>query len=1146
MEVMMMRKVLFNDSWKFIKMRVHSTLEEIGKLDEWSNVDIPHDWLIYNTNDLYETSDGWYTKDFFIDKLENTRKHIYFEGVYMNSVIYVNRQKVGEWKYGYSSFEFDITDYLVLGTNNITVQVIHEAPNSRWYSGAGIYRNVYMITTPSTYLVTDGIYIVNEKVGNGYRTVVETEVLSLIDESSDYVIRQSILDGDKVVAYKDEVLRMNEGKQTITHNFEEMNIHEWSLEEPYLYILKTQLIKDGCIIDTIEQSYGYRTLTFDTDKGFFLNDKHIKIYGVCEHHDLGALGAAFNKEAMRRKFLILREMGVNAIRTSHNMPAKELMELADELGFLINSEAFDMWEYKKTDYDYARFFNEWYKRDVASWIRRDRNHPSVIMWSIGNEIPDTHASKRGLEITKMLKEEVLLHDPKKNAWVTFGSNYMPWENSQLCADELLLAGYNYAEFLYEEHHKKYPHWYIYGSETSSTIQSRGVYHFPASISNATHDDKQCSSLGNCCTAWGAKTTSDVIIKDRDATFSLGQFLWTGFDYIGEPTPYTTKNSYFGQIDTAGFPKDSFYFYQAEWTDYKTNPMIHVLPYWDFNEGQLIDIRVYSNAPKVELFVNGKSQGMFNIDHVHGKQLCGEWQVPYEKGHIKAVAFDEQGTVIAVKERHSFTDPVTITLEANKDRILANGLDLAFVTIAMEDKDGIEVDNANNRVEVSVTGAGRLVGLDNGDSSDYDSYKGTSRRLFNGKLLAIIASKQEAGEIKVKVSSYGLEDKTITLDAVTCEKIIGVSSIVENEASPVIHELPIRKIELSHSGSNYFNQNQKEILVSAKYYPSNATYQDLEWKIVTPSGLESNLATISDNVWINGENQVKVTALGDGEFRLRCSSYNGGNVPKVISELEFSCSGLGDAYLNPYEFVVAGLYNISNAPFDIGKEGGIITNNEKETIVGFKGVDFGEYGSDEITLPLYYLSEENTQIQVWEGVPYEEDSILLLDAPFINKPMWDTYIFNTFTLPKRLKGIKTISFVLNKRLNFKGFIFKTYNKAISKLYATDNSKIYGDTFTIEGNSINGIGNNVSIVFDNMDFGATGVSRLILCGRSNEVSNSIHIKLEAVDGIRKEIIEVASSTNKEVIEFDLEPITGKQTLTFIFLPGSNYDFDWFMFQ
>lgn len=463
--------------------------------------------------------------------------------------------------------------------------------------------------------------------------------------------------------------------------------------------------------------------------------------------------------------MLLQEMGVNAIRTAHNMPAVELMELADEMGVLIVSEAFDMWERSKTPYDYARFFPDWWRKDIASWVRRDRNRPSLIMWSIGNEIYDTHAGERGQEVTRMLQDEVLLHDPRGNGFATIGSNYMPWENARKCADIVKVAGYNYGEKYYDAHHAEHPDWIIYGSETCSTVQSRGVYHFPLEQPVLADDDLQCSALGNSSTSWGAKNTETCITGDRDAKYSLGQFLWTGFDYIGEPTPYHTKNSYFGQLDTAGFPKDSCYIYQAEWTDYRISPMVHIFPYWDFSEGQLIDVRVCSNAPRIELFLDDVSQGTYDIDHENGLQLVGNWKLPFKAGVLRADAYDEHGQVIASEQRASFGDAASLVLAADKQELAADGQDLIFVTIAAVDANGLPVENANNRVQLSIEGPGRLVGLDNGDSTDYEAYKGTSRRMFSGKLLAIIAGTLEPGAITLRAESAGLAGAEIVLQAV---------------------------------------------------------------------------------------------------------------------------------------------------------------------------------------------------------------------------------------------------------------------------------------------------------------------------------------------------------------------------------------------
>lgn len=1143
MEVMfIMRGSLFNEDWQFLKTPLGTQYEHIiNEIMNFSEVTIPHDWMIYNTQDLYENSIGWYNKDFVLQPDEDKKYYINFDGVYMDSKVYVNDRIVGEWKYGYSSFEFEITDYVISGINNIKVRVVYRSPNSRWYSGAGIYRNVYLKTLPKTHLITDGVYITTKKEDEDFIVEFKTEVLCDTKDVSSYTISQEICNREnELVARKEDILPISEGVVTIHQDLMVTNPILWSTNEPYLYTVITTLKKEGELVDETRQQIGLRTIRFDKDNGFFLNDINVKIHGVCEHHDLGALGAAFNKVAMQRKFHILKEMGMNGVRTSHNMPSKEFMELADELGILVVSEGFDMWELPKTEYDYARFFNEWVEKDVASWVRRDRNHPSIILWSIGNEIYDTHAGSRGLEITKMLKELVLTHDPKQNGYVTMGSNFMPWENTQKCMDELVIAGYNYGEHLYEEHHKLYPHWVIYGSETASTIQSRGIYHFPADNVSVTYEDEQCSSLGNCCTAWGAKNTGYVIEKDRDAKYTFGQFIWTGFDYIGEPTPYFTKNSYFGQIDTAGFKKDSFYFYQAEWTDYKVSPMIHILPYWDFNEGQLIDIRVYSNAPKIELFCNQMSIGTYDIDHEHGTRLYGAWQIPYVKGEIKAVAYDDYGKIIATECMHSFLDSEKIVLNPDKTTLKADGLDMVFLEISMEDRNGYEVKNANNRVTVSVSGAGRLVGLDNGDSTDYDQYKGTSRRLFSGKLLAMIESTKSEGEIKVRVSSNSLPDSELTLYAIDGEDkyLHDVAPLIMSD--PMNLEIPIRKIELTRTGSMYLNDTHREVEIEAKIYPSNATYKELEWKVVTKGGIASNLARIE----VKG-NKALVTALGDGEFRLQCSTKNGTSRPSIISEYEFVVSNVGEASINPYEFVAAGLYNVSNCIIDNGKEGGVATRDNDVTHIGFKNIDFGEYGSDEIIIPIYSLASEEIPIEVWEGVPGDVDSKLMISSTYKATPIWNTYQENTYQLPYLLKGIKTLTIVLNRRVEVKGFVFTKINKAFQQLRAIDNNGIYGDSFTYVEDKLENIGNNVTIEYTSMDF-IKECNKITVCGRSNTKMNTIHIQFVYEDNVMKEMVEIPYSKEYEVREFNISPVKGFYKVQFIFLPGSNFDFDWFKFS
>lgn len=1138
--------LLFNDGWQFTKQEIDTPIEKFTS-DEitWKEIDIPHDWLIHDVNNLYETSEGWYKKDFVIENLDEKLISIRFEGVYMNTFIYVNGELAGEWKYGYSTFEFDITNFLQVGKNTINVVVKHESPNSRWYSGAGIYRNVWLKTRALTHIVADGIYFSTKKLEDAWKVEIETEVANK-GASGSAVVLHTLIDKDGAIfSSSQNSIDASSEIQVDKQEFEVKSPEIWSIEEPNLYKLKTEIIVDGEIVDAEVQNVGFRTFHFDADEGFFLNDEWVKLRGVCLHHDLGSLGAAVNKEALRRQLEIMIEMGVNSVRTSHNMPAVELMELADEMGILINSEAFDMWELPKTKYDYARFFGDWAEKDVASWIRRDRNRPSVIMWSIGNEIYDTHAGPRGLEITKMLKQYVLDNDPKQNAMATIGSNYITWEGAQKCADELTLSGYNYGEHLYDEHHKKYPHWFIYGSETASRVQSRGIYHFPASANVKTYDNLQCSSLENCRSGDGDRSPQTTIIQDRDAKFCAGQYIWTGIDYIGEPTPYFTKNSYYGQVDTAGFKKDTFYLYQSVWgKDYKAEPMVHLFPYWDFNEGQIIDIMAYTNAPKVELFFNGESLGICEIDHKKGKKLNGSWQLPYQKGVLKAVAYDEDGNIIAEDEQKSFGDSDRIVLKPSKTQMNADGEDLIFVEISTVDKDGTFVANAKSRMEVIVTGAGRLIGLDNGDSTDYDEYKGTSRKLFSGKLLAIIAAKLDAGDIDVRVKSVGLDDATLSLTSVECEAPVGISAKMENEKSAPNDEVPIRKIELTNTGTNKLDQDNMTAVVKAELLPVNTTYTDLTWSAVTNSGIETNVAKVEAD-----GNIATVTAIGDGNFRLRCSANNGKDAPEVLSELEFEISGLGQTTINPYEFVPASLYNASNLPLDEALRGGISAAKEP-THIGFRKVDFGQDGSDEITIPIIrWFKNDPTPIQVWEGMPGEKDAEILYDGEYQADFVWQTYVPNTFKLAKRLTGIRTICIVVSsghEEVFVQGFKFTSTNRAYEKLSSKDNSRIYGDSFVITEDAVEEIGNNVYLEFDDMNFDK-GVERVTICGRTRNEKDTIHIRFSSEeDGEINHIAEFSHSDSYEEKKFDISGINGKQTVKFTFLPGCNFDFKWFKFE
>lgn len=1153
-------RTLFCDNWEFFKAPFGSDYSESF---DFKQVDVPHDWLIYDTNNLYETSTGWYRKNFSYTKKDGVRTYIRFDGVYTDSKVYVNGTLAGEWKYGYSAFQFDITDLVKNGENVVTVRVDHRSPNSRWYSGAGIFRRVWLCESSEIRFGNDGIYISAKPKNNAWEVEVTSEI---VREKSVPIagvrVRSTILDdsGNSIAYYESdacavdiscipEAVRADGSAYSLTT--QRMTVEApklWDIDEPYLYTMVSEIIVNGDIVQCVSQRFGLRTIEFTTDKGFFLNGKHIKLHGSCEHHDNGCLGAVSNKAALRRRFAKLREMGVNAIRTSHNMPAEEFMELADETGMLVLSEGFDMWERSKTDYDYARFFDEWVEKDVASWVRRDRNRPSVIGWSIGNEIFDTHADERGQEVTAWLKRLVKLHDPNGNGYVTFGSNYMQWENGQKCGDILKLVGYNYGERLYADHHKAHPDWAIYGSETASVVQSRGIYHFPLSQTVLADDDEQCSSLGNSCTGWGAKNTEECIIKDRDAEYCAGQFIWTGFDYIGEPTPYSTKNSYFGQYDTAGFPKDSAYVFRAEWTDCKKSPFVHIFPYWDFNDGMPIDVRVCSNAPKVELFYNGTSLGVTEIDHLHGQRLTADHVIPYAKGELKAVAYDENGNIIAEDVQRSFGDAARLEISADKNELKADGCDLIYLEISAFDKDGNFCANANNRVNIRVEGAARLMGLDNGDSTDYDQYKGTSRRLFSGKMLAVIGSTDKAGEIKVTISSSELPESVIILKSVEAEYENGVSSIenvsfAETECGKT-DEIPVRKLELC-AESLEFSEEKREITVNVKAYPENSDYaDDIEFKVTNETGIPTNIADCTDNK----DGTVTLKAKGDGCFYLRAMCKNGTERIHILSVLEFTADGLGDALTSPYSFVHGGIYTRASENICSGVNKGVgFASGGVSSWAAFGNVDFGSAGSDEVTVSIWANTLDPVNIRFYDGIP-NEGGKLLGSFTYHKQPEWMIFKDETYKLPERLKGIHTFCVETDGGYQMRGFRFEKPNREFGVNYAADSEHIYGDRFTAEEKAVTNIGNNVLLDFGKFDFADEKPTKLVISGRSPLPLNSIHLITNGENGENRTLCEFKTDDSENYSErsFDISGINGKQTVSFAFLPGSSFDFEYFRFE
>lgn len=1155
-----------NSEWLFFKQPLSETATTLSPTLPAQNdsrfcpVNLPHDWLIANSADHYENSEGWYQKTISSDILPFDASSdddwlLYFEGVYMDCTIFVNGMQAGEWKYGYSSFEVRLTPFLKTGENTILVHVRYQSPNSRWYSGAGIYRSVWLKKVPAVHIASDGIAAETHRLENGkwslcMHTTLEKDGMQLSAKdffASENDNKSTSLSLSFCVQTLDGTVILSEIPEdtpvTLT------NIKPWNISEPNLYKIVCTLSENGTAIQTETITTGFRTTRFDTNEGFFLNDVHIKLKGVCQHHDLGALGSAVNRSAIKRQLTILKSMGVNAVRTTHNMPAVELLELADEMGILIVDEAFDMWEMSKTTYDYARFFKEWSSRDVKSWICRDRNHPCVILWSIGNEIYDTHANEHGQEITRYLKEQVLLHDPYGHALPTIGSNFMQGENARKCADILKIAGYNYAERLYNKQHADHPDWVIYGSETSSTVQSRGIYHFPLAKPLLTDDDGQCSSLGNSTVNWGAKNQQFCAVSDLHMPFSLGQFLWSGFDYIGEPTPYQSRNSFFGQIDTAGFPKDAYYFYQSVWTDAETNPMIHILPYWDFNPGQMIDVRVYTNAPKVALFLNGTLIGEKTLAHTEEDNMIADWQLPFEAGTLKAIAYDENGVEIARDEASSFGDAASLHLTANRSQVTADGSELIFVTIDALDTDGHAVANANNRVHVTVTGEGMLAGLDNGDSTDCEPYKGDCRRLFSGKLLAIIAPSLTAGTITITASSDGLTSASLTVNTTSysessdekdpCAEDLHLMTITRDPLADSISsqsDIPVRKITLSCETFTHLTADAPSAVIYASVSPANATTQTLDWKVTNAEGVVVPYATLEQI----DDTHIRILAFADGSFFVRCSVTNGRGCTALYSMLEFKAEQIGTMNLDPYSFTVGSLYTYAEGEVANGNAHGAATGSEGTTSITYGPFDFGTFGSDTVTIPIFETESRPVDLTFIEGKTKTQSGTVLCRGHYDKKMIWDTYQEETFKLPKRLTGVTTFTIqVTNRKLHIDGLSFKKLEKAWSPLSVTDIDRIYGDAFCKTDDAITGIGNNVTIEYTDMDFGERTCVVIEITGRSPIEKNTIHVRTSNGTNETLNIAEFPYSDDYVTKRFPVNVLSGSQTVTLLFLPGSNFD-------
>ena len=771
----------FDKGWQFNLGDV-ADAQQTGFNDaNWRTLNLPHDWSIEGkfNKDNPATPEGgalpggigWYRKTFTMPASSKGKLvYIDFDGVYQKSTVWINGHELGFRPNGYISFRYELTPYLNFGSKNtIAVKVDNSVqPNSRWYSGSGIYRNVWLVTTNKVAIDHWGTYITTPEINSKSAKVSLKVRIKNGSNVTPITIKTTIYDASNhAVAAGGEIIPKDELKDSVIISNQLISVKQpflWSVNNPYLYKVITQVWCGDKIVDTYTTPLGIRYFNFDVNKGFTLNGKHLKILGICDHHDLGSLGSAINTRALERQLQILKAMGCNAIRTSHNPPAPELLDLADKMGFIIMDEAFDCWEWGKVKYDYHLYFKEWHKRDLEDQILRDRNHPSVFIWSIGNEIPQ-QADTSALRIAPELA--AIVHSLDKTRPITTANDRPDTSNKIIKSGAIDLVGYNYHEYDYAKFHDRYPGQKFIATETTSGLETRGYYDMPSDsiriwpdwskgdfVGNADHT---VSAYDNVRPPWGSTHEATwKVMKKYD--FLSGFFIWTGFDYLGEPTPYSwpSRSSYFGIVDLAGFPKDIYYMYQSEWTN---KPVLHIFPHWNWPKGKIVDVWAYYNhADEVELYLNGKSVG---IRKKTGDDLHVMWRLTYEPGTLKAIS-RKNGKVVLTSVIHTAGKPAKIELLADRSLINADGKDLSFITVKILDKDGNVVPDADNKVDFKLNGNAFIAGVDNGDPVSHDPFKADYRKAFHGLALAIVQAKETPGDVTFTATSKGLAPATVVV------------------------------------------------------------------------------------------------------------------------------------------------------------------------------------------------------------------------------------------------------------------------------------------------------------------------------------------------------------------------------------------------
>lgn len=803
--------ILLEKNWKFTREDDPSFIDKDYNDSKWENVTVPHDWAIYGPfdpyNDLQEVAisqdgqtkaqphagrtgglpfvgAGWYRTELHIPQYTPGKKvSLLFDGAMSQATVYVNGEKVGYWPYGYNSFHFDITGYLnENGKNTLAVRLENLPESSRWYPGAGLYRNVHLIITEEAHIPIWGTFITTPVVREEFaRVSVKTNIQR--PEGTDVSRYRLVTEiwnpyGTRLLEMQTQLTKFDEDCFTQEAIIQTPRL--WSPQKPELYKAVSRLYDGETLKDEYATTFGIRTLEIIPDKGFFLNGEKTMFKGVCMHHDLGPLGAAVNDAAIRRQLRILKDMGCNAIRTSHNMPAPELIRACDEMGFMVMPESFDEWKTPKMKNGYNLFFDEWAEKDLVNLLHQYRNNPSVVMWCIGNEVPD-QSVEGGNKIARFLQDICHREDPTRP--VTNGMDHGMTVINNNFASTMDVVGFNYRLHVYQEGYKKLPQAIILGSETVSTVSSRGVYKFPVERkSMVKYDDHQSSGYDVEHCGW-SNLPEDDFIHQEDLPYCIGEFVWTGFDYIGEPTPYYTDwpshSSLFGIVDLAGIPKDRYYLYRSHWN--KAENTLHILPHWTWpdRKGEITPVFVYTNHPSAELFINGKSQGKqtkdtsIQLDESGTEEALKSFErqkryrlmwmnTVYEPGTLKVVAYDKDGNAVEEKEVHTAGKPYRLELSADRTHIAADGNDLSFINVKVVDRQGNLCPDATHQIKFNVRGAGTYRAAANGNSVSLEPFHLPQMKLFSGQLTAIVQSNEQPGVIVFEASAPGVRSAKIEI------------------------------------------------------------------------------------------------------------------------------------------------------------------------------------------------------------------------------------------------------------------------------------------------------------------------------------------------------------------------------------------------